>query len=290
MGNMGECWIDPQAEFVFVKREDELPMDAEAFDVPNVRFSHHGGHCSFYAILHFHELVDPILHRIARIIDEADTVQQVKLEPAATGLDLICEGLRLISKDDMEAIDRGRLVYDALYSRLHQENSGAAVGSLLVPGLLEAQEKPEATPNAFATSGLVTRQLKPLKHTEIPGFLSSYLIAIGQFPTRLANAKYPPIVVTAIRIPKKNDGQKLKPVLLASANGTKNGKPRGTRIRVSRPSPVMTAMSRCDCHVITKAKILTIGSDSNSPPARGDRPAISDTATITTAEMRILTR
>jgi len=115
--------IDPHAEFVFIKREDELPVDAEAFDVPGVRFSHHGGHCSFYALLHFNDLVDPVLHRIARIIDEADTVQQVKLEPAATGLDLICEGLRLISKDDIEAIDRGRLVYDALYARLQQENS-----------------------------------------------------------------------------------------------------------------------------------------------------------------------
>ncbi len=117
--------IDPQADFVFIKREDELPVDAEAFDVPNVRFSHRGGHCSFYALLHSHELTDPILHRIARIIDEADTVQQVKLEPAATGLDLICEGLRLISKNDMEAIDRGRLVYDALYARLQQENSNS---------------------------------------------------------------------------------------------------------------------------------------------------------------------
>ncbi|MCU0714142.1 MAG: chromate resistance protein [Pirellula sp.] len=115
--------IDPQAEFVFIKREDELPADAEPFDVPEVRFSHHGGHCSFYALIHFHELIDPILHRIARIIDEADTVQQVKLEPSAAGLDLICEGLRLISKDDSEAIERGQIVYDALYARLQLESS-----------------------------------------------------------------------------------------------------------------------------------------------------------------------
>jgi hypothetical protein len=115
--------IDPQAEFVFIKREDELPADAEPFDVPEVRFSHHGGHCSFYALIHFHELGDPILHRIARIIDEADTVQQVKLEPSAAGLDLICEGLRIISKDDSEAIERGRIVYDALYARLQLESS-----------------------------------------------------------------------------------------------------------------------------------------------------------------------
>ena len=117
--------IDPQAEFLFVNRNDELPEGAEPFDVPNVRFSHHGGHCSFFALLNHYELVDPVLHRIARIIDEADTVQQVLLEPAATGLDLICEGLRLISKDDQEAIERGRAVYDALYARL-QHDAGSS--------------------------------------------------------------------------------------------------------------------------------------------------------------------
>lgn len=37
------------------------------------------------------------------------------------GVDLICEGLRLISKDDREAVERGRLVYDALYARLSSE-------------------------------------------------------------------------------------------------------------------------------------------------------------------------
>lgn len=118
--------IDPQAEFLFIKRDDELPAGAEAFDVPNVRFSHHGGHCSFFALLNHYELKDPIHHRIARIIDEADTVQTVLLEPAAAGLDLICEGLRLISHDDREAIERGLVVYDALYARLQRENASSA--------------------------------------------------------------------------------------------------------------------------------------------------------------------
>lgn len=115
--------IDPEAEFLFIKRDEKLPDGAEAFDVPKVRFSHHGGHCSFYTLLNHFELKAPILHRIARIIDEADTVQQVLLEPAATGLDLICEGLRLISNDDREAIDRGRVVYDALYAKLKCETT-----------------------------------------------------------------------------------------------------------------------------------------------------------------------
>jgi hypothetical protein len=117
--------IDPQAEFLFIRRDDGLPEEAEAFDVPNVRFSHRSGHCSFHSLLNHYELKDPVLHRIARIIDEADTVQQVKLEPASTGLDLICEGLRLISEDDTLAIERGRLVYDALYARLKQDGESS---------------------------------------------------------------------------------------------------------------------------------------------------------------------
>jgi hypothetical protein len=110
--------IDPRAQFLFVPQGGSLPPEAEPFDVPGVRFSHHGGHCSFHAILKHHKLNDPVLQRIARIIDEADTVQEANVEPASAGLDLICEGLRLVSPDDETTIERGMLVYDALYARL----------------------------------------------------------------------------------------------------------------------------------------------------------------------------
>jgi hypothetical protein len=116
--------IDRDAEFVFVARGEPLPADAEPFDVPDVRFSHHGGHCSFHALLEHHQLTDPVLHRLARIIDEADTVQAVHVEPAAAGLDLVCEGIRLISPDDHAAIEQGKIVYDALYARLSEEIQG----------------------------------------------------------------------------------------------------------------------------------------------------------------------
>jgi hypothetical protein len=123
---MGCAWlilkeIDSQAEFVFMKRGDELPGGAEPFDIPGVKFSHHNGHCSFHALLAHHNLTDPVLQQIARIIDEADTIQEVNVEPTATGLDCICEGLRLISSSDLEAILRGCLVYDALYAKLAEE-------------------------------------------------------------------------------------------------------------------------------------------------------------------------
>lgn len=53
-------------------------------------------------------------------------------------------------------------------------SSGAAAGSLLVPGLAEAAEGEKLD---FASSGLTTGSLKPLKHKEIPGFLSAQQIA-----------------------------------------------------------------------------------------------------------------
>jgi hypothetical protein len=115
-------FIDADAEFLFIPpSQKSLPAGAEPFDIPGVKLSHHGGHCSFHAILEAHRLDDPILARIARIIDEADTVQEASVEPAAAGLDVICEGLRLICADDHDALERGAVVYDALYARLAKE-------------------------------------------------------------------------------------------------------------------------------------------------------------------------
>lgn len=53
-------------------------------------------------------------------------------------------------------------------------SSGAAVGTFTVPGLLEAAEP---GPIDFSQSGLGTGQPKPLRHKEIPGFLSAAQIA-----------------------------------------------------------------------------------------------------------------
>jgi hypothetical protein len=112
-------WIDPKAEFIFITfGEKPNSKDGEPFDIPGERYSHHGGHCTFYALLKAHKLNDPVLTRIAQMVDEADEIQEVNVEPASLGLDLICRGLRQISKDDYEALERGNLIYDALYAQL----------------------------------------------------------------------------------------------------------------------------------------------------------------------------
>lgn len=116
-------WVDPLATFSFISAGEKFSPEAgEPFDIPNERYSHHDGHCTFYALLQANKLEDPILQRIAQIVDEADEIQQVNLEPAAQGLDLICRGIRQISQDDFEAMERGRLIYDALYAQLQLDS------------------------------------------------------------------------------------------------------------------------------------------------------------------------
>lgn len=116
-------FIDPSAEFSFVPAgQSPLPEGYEPFDIPGVRLSHQRGHCTFHTMLREYKLDDPILQRIATIIDEADIAQDVMVEPVAAGLDFLCQGLRRISPDDHAALERGRMLYDALYAQLSVED------------------------------------------------------------------------------------------------------------------------------------------------------------------------
>ena len=115
--------IDPKANFIFIPAgQKPLPPDVEPFDIPGAKYSHHRGHCTFYALLREFQLKDAILDHIAQIIDEADVVQEANLEPAAPGLDLICRGLRRTSPDDQTALEHGAVLYEALYAELAAEN------------------------------------------------------------------------------------------------------------------------------------------------------------------------
>jgi hypothetical protein len=119
-------WIDANAEFEFIPEGSSIPersgaSDAEAFDIPGVRLSHHHGHSSVHTVILEYKLTDPVLMRIARIVDEADEIVEVALEPVASGLDFICRGIRRTSPNDSIAFERGALIFDALYAELTHE-------------------------------------------------------------------------------------------------------------------------------------------------------------------------
>ena len=122
-------YIDPNAAFLFIPEgSDALPPGAEP---------RHPRHAvlpprrALYVslLLAAHDLGDRVLARIARIVDEADTVQYVELEPTAPGLDVLCRGLRRVSHDDLEAITHGNLLYDALYAQLEAEEAAGKPNS-----------------------------------------------------------------------------------------------------------------------------------------------------------------
>ncbi len=112
-------FVDPKAEFVFVptekiaeivKREKAIP-----FDAPNVELGHHGEKCSFDSIIEKYKIKDPAVLELAKIVRAADTD---KMETAAesTGLEAIMTGIGIAAKNDHEAIEKARSVYDALYA------------------------------------------------------------------------------------------------------------------------------------------------------------------------------
>ena len=111
-------FIDPKAVFLFV-----APAEVEAvaerfgatpFDIENVKWSHRGELCTFDVMIEAFGLGLEPLKRLARIVRGADTAR-LDLEPEAAGLLAVSLGLSRMYADDIEQLDAGMLVYDALY-------------------------------------------------------------------------------------------------------------------------------------------------------------------------------
>jgi hypothetical protein len=110
-------FVDRDAEFVFVGDPDEVPEDATSFDIRGVELGHHGGECSFEAVLRRYELDDPVLWAIARIVHEADLEDELYDAPEARGLDVLLRGLSMV-RSDHEVLELSGPLYDGLYEYL----------------------------------------------------------------------------------------------------------------------------------------------------------------------------
>jgi hypothetical protein len=116
-------FIDPDAVFHFIARYGPPPTDATPFDIPGVRFSHHEGAATFRALLSAHGLRDPVLQRIAAIIDAADADGDPQLNPEALGLDLVLSHLVGVVGSDQEALRIGAFLFEALYAALSEQEA-----------------------------------------------------------------------------------------------------------------------------------------------------------------------
>jgi hypothetical protein len=107
-------FVDPEASFVFVSDPDQVPKDATPFDMRGVELGHHGGECSFEAILRRYELDEPALRAIAEIIHEADLEDERFDAPEARGLDVLIRGLSMVRSDE-QMLELTAALYDGLY-------------------------------------------------------------------------------------------------------------------------------------------------------------------------------
>lgn len=111
-------FIDPGARFLFVAPTEVLAVAekfaATPFDIEGVTFSHRGENCSFDAVLDDFRLHTEPLDRLALVVRGADTDRH-DLAPQAAGLLALSVGLSRQYKDDLQQLEAGMAMYDALY-------------------------------------------------------------------------------------------------------------------------------------------------------------------------------
>jgi hypothetical protein len=107
-------FIDPDANFVFVNDPAEVPEGAIPFDMRGADLSHHGDDCTFETMLTRHDLEDPVLWDVARIVHEADLADDRYDAPEAPGLDVLLRGLSMVRTDE-EVLAISEPLFDGLY-------------------------------------------------------------------------------------------------------------------------------------------------------------------------------
>ena len=112
-------FIDREAEIIYVPFEQVIKkakeLDATPFDLPGVEYTHYGDQCTFDYFIEKHNLKDPALKILALIVRGADTDRH-DMASQSSGLWAISAGLSYNIKDDQELLQRGLMMYDALYS------------------------------------------------------------------------------------------------------------------------------------------------------------------------------
>ena len=112
-------FVDHNAEIIYVPFDQVIKkakeLDAVPFDLPNVEYTHFGDLCTFDYIIEKHKLTDPALKVMAVIVRGADTDRH-DIAAQSSGLWAISAGLSYNTQDDQELLEKGMMIYDALYT------------------------------------------------------------------------------------------------------------------------------------------------------------------------------
>ena len=111
-------FIDADAQFLYVSPSAVAAVAEKfggvAYDVEDVFWSHRGEDCTFDTMIKEFGLTTGPLNQLASIVRGADTNRH-DLTPESAGLLAVSLGLSRMYSDDLEQLDAGMLIYDALY-------------------------------------------------------------------------------------------------------------------------------------------------------------------------------
>jgi hypothetical protein len=119
-------WIDPEATFGFVSKEDAIPSGAIAFTLPKAEIRPvQGKTTTFDALAEKYHVQDPFVLAVGRFIHdfEIDAREQPKKVKSreTLGLCLVLKGLEKSSRTDHETIEKAINVLDAFYASIKEE-------------------------------------------------------------------------------------------------------------------------------------------------------------------------
>lgn len=111
-------FIDPDAQFLYVAPSEVTGVaerfNAIPFDIDDTFWSHRGTECTFDTMIREFGLASEPLDRLAKVVRAADTDDHAA-SPQAAGLLAISVGLSRMFRDDLQQLEAGMAVYDALY-------------------------------------------------------------------------------------------------------------------------------------------------------------------------------
>ncbi len=112
-------FIDSKAQFKFVAAEGYRPRPGELrFDMFEAEYTHEGDACTFETLVARFGLGDRALRVIAEIVHDIDCKEAKFGRPETPGIEQLIAGIAREYAEDRARLERGTVVFDALYAAL----------------------------------------------------------------------------------------------------------------------------------------------------------------------------
>lgn len=116
-------FIDKDAKFEFISRDDPIPEDATPFTLPKAQIKPiEGKKTTCDVLITKYQVKDPVALKIVQFIhdfeiDANENPEKVKFKETL-GLCFVLKGLEKTSRSDHETVERALIILDAFYASL----------------------------------------------------------------------------------------------------------------------------------------------------------------------------